>query len=159
MKAIIIALMLLTAATIAADDNKTEAVISDSAAVIQSDSNQVAKPDELKNGVVVYYFHGNQRCKTCLAIESYSHSAVEANFKDELKLGQLEFLTINRDNDENKHFNKDYELYTSSLILVKFKDGKQTEWKNLDKVWTLKSDSAKFTEYVKTEVSSYLKAE
>ena len=36
------------------------------------------------------------------------------------------------------------------------KDGQPAEWKNLKSVWDLLGDYARFTEYVQTEVSSFL---
>jgi hypothetical protein len=45
--------------------------------------------------VVAYYFHGNTRCITCRAIESYAKEAIEGGFPNALKKGQLEFKVLN----------------------------------------------------------------
>ena len=63
---------------------------------------------------------------------------------------------INTDLAENKHFIKDYQLYTKSLIIAEFKDGKQVRWKNLAKVWNYLNDRNKFYEYVQSEIKNYL---
>ncbi len=159
MRLIITALLVLMATISMASDDKTEPAVKTNDTVSQTEEVKTEALAELKDKTIVYYFHGNRRCKSCVAIEEYSHEAIEASFKDELKSGVLEFSTINRDEKENEHFTKDYELYTSSLVLVKIKDGKQTEWKNLEDVWKLKGDKGKFSEYVKSEVNGYLKAE
>lgn len=38
-----------------------------------------------KNYVEVLYFHGKQRCATCIAIEKYAREVVEKDFADERK--------------------------------------------------------------------------
>ena len=105
---------------------------------------------------VVYYFHGNFRCSNCLKIEQYSCDAIEKYFKDQLKTKRLVLNIINTDLPKNKHFIEDYQLYTKSLIIAEFKDGKQVRWKNLTKVWNYLNDRDKFYEYVRTEIQQYL---
>jgi hypothetical protein len=39
---------------------------------------------------------------------------------------------------------------------VKVRDGKQVEWRNLEKVWDLVGDKADFVKYVQTNVKDYL---
>jgi len=105
---------------------------------------------------VAYYFHGNFRCDNCRKIEQYSRESVELYFSEQLKTGELTFKVINTDEPENKHFVEDYQLYTRSLIIAEFKDGKQVKWKNLAKVWDYLNDEEKFYEYVKSEIQNYL---
>jgi hypothetical protein len=107
--------------------------------------------------ISVYYFHGNYRCYNCMTIEQYSKEAIEKYFPGQLKNGQLTFSVINIDMPENEHFVKDYQLYTRSLIVAEFKNGKQTKWTNLEKVWNHIKDRDAFYNYVKTEVEKYLK--
>jgi hypothetical protein len=107
--------------------------------------------------VVVYYLHGQARCPTCYKMEQYSREAIEANFKDALLLGKLEFKVINVEDKGNEHFNKDYQLYTKSLILSLVKDGKEIKWKNMDKIWEYVSDKQRFIDYVKNGAADLLK--
>jgi len=111
---------------------------------------------ETSGKFVAYYFHGNFRCNTCRKIEQYSRESVELYFSEQLKAGDLTFKVINTDEPENKHFVEDYQLYTRSLIIAEFKDGKQVKWKNLAKVWDYLNDKEKFYEYVKSEIQNYL---
>jgi len=106
--------------------------------------------------VVAFYFHGNFRCSNCYKIERYSSEAIEKYFKEQLKTKTLIFNIINIDLPENKHFIQDYQLYTRSLIIAEFKDGKQVRWKNLTKVWNYLNNREKFYEYVKLEIQNYL---
>lgn len=107
--------------------------------------------------VIAYYFHGNFRCPTCLAIEQLSRQAIEKNFQSQLKDGTLMFLPINADEPENRHFIEDYQLVTRSLVISKVQNGKQIAWKNLDKVWQLVRNEEKFERYVTDEIDKYLK--
>lgn len=49
---------------------------------------------ETKDRVEILYFHGKQRCATCMAIEKNAQEAVESQFADELKNGTVVFKTI-----------------------------------------------------------------
>ncbi len=107
--------------------------------------------------VTAYYFHGSFRCVTCTNMEKYSREAIEANFKDDLASGRLEFKAVNIEDRGNEHFVNDYKLYTKSLILSLVKDGKEVKSENLDKIWELARNKQKFIEYVTAEVSALIK--
>lgn len=108
--------------------------------------------------LMVYYFHGTFRCATCRKIEAYSREALESGFPKELKDGTIEWHVINVEEAGNRHYIDDYRLFSKSLILVRLKDGKQKEWKNLMKVWELIGDKKAFADYVQDEVRAYLGA-
>ena len=110
-----------------------------------------------KSNVVAYYFHGNFRCANCLKIEQYSKEAIEQNFKDELNSGKLVFKVINIETKGNEHFIQDYQLYTKSLVISLVKDGKEVKFDNLTKVWEFLWNRQKFYDYVKEEITKYLK--
>jgi hypothetical protein len=107
--------------------------------------------------VIAYYFHGSFRCSTCTAMEKYSREAIEANFKDVLASGSLEFKAVNVEEKESEHFVNDYQLYTKSLILSLIKDGKEVKSENLDKIWQLASNKQKFIDYVSAEINEFMK--
>ncbi len=107
--------------------------------------------------VIAYYFHGTFRCSRCRTIEQYSHDAIQTYFAKELGNGTLEFRPVNVEEPENKHFIRDYQLVTRSLVLSLVSDGKETKWKNLPDVWKLVRDKDKFFQYVKVEVKNFLK--
>jgi len=107
--------------------------------------------------VTAYYFHGSFRCYTCTNMEKYSREAIEANFKDALASGNLEFKEINVEDRGNEHFVNDYQLYTKTLILSLVKDGKEVRYKNLDKIWDLARNKQKFIDYVTAEVNAFIK--
>ena len=98
--------------------------------------------------VIAYYFYTNFRCKSCLTIEKYTKEAIEENFEDELSSGKLVFKTINIEEEDNKHFVDDYQLYTKSVVLSLVKDGEEIRFKNLKKVWESLRSKDDFFKYI-----------
>jgi hypothetical protein len=115
----------------------------------------------LPHQVIVYYFHNDIRCVTCLKIETYALEAIESGFAGELEDNFLVWRQVNKDLPENEHFVEDYQLVTSSVIVVNSKDGKHTEWKELSKTWEpdLLADKAAFMRYVQDEIQAYLEGD
>ena len=126
--------------------------------VADAGKSETASPvvQEASEKFVVFYFHGNFRCAKCKKIEQYSREAIEKYFTEQLKTRALIFNIINIDLSENKHFIEDYKIYTRSLIIAEFKDGKQVKWKNLTKVRDYLNSKDKFYEYVRLEIKKYL---
>ncbi len=115
------------------------------------------KPGETKDhSVIVYYFHGTFRCGTCKRIEKLTKEAVTESFANEIRSGLLEMKVINVDEAENKHFVKDYRLFTKSVVVSDIVGGKETQWKNLQKVWELVHNEAAFKKYIQNEIEAYL---
>lgn len=125
-------------------------------ALKSAESSAAARQSVPHSKVVVYYFHGNTRCFTCRAIENSSRAAVGNGFPDELQKGRLDFLSVNVEEPANEHYVRDYQLVTRSVVLVRYTDGKQEKWKNLDRVWELVRDNDAFARYVQTETRQFL---
>jgi len=111
---------------------------------------------EAESSVIVYYFHGNYRCQTCLKLEQYSKESVEKNFKDEIASGKVKFVIVNIEEPGNEHFIEDYKLYTKSLIISLVQNGDEVTYKNLTEIWQLVGDKEKFLDYVKEEIEELL---
>ena len=114
------------------------------------------KKGESEIKVIAYYFYTNYRCQSCYTIEKYTKEAIEGNFEDELTSGELVFKPVNIEEKENEHFLGDYQLYTKSVVLSLVKDGKETEFKNLKKVWELLRNKDEFYKYIKEETKGFL---
>lgn len=106
--------------------------------------------------VVVYYFHGTNRCPTCLKIEALAAQTVTTSFAAELSDGRVRWQALDFELPENKHFVDEYELYSQSLIVLRLADGKPVAWKNLTEIWELVGDQEAFSNYVQGEVKAYL---
>jgi len=112
-------------------------------------------PPVSSHKVIAYYFHGRARCPSCVKIETYTKEALERDFANELKDGRLEWRPINVEETGNDHYIQDYKLYTKSVIIADLKDGRQTQWKNLEKVWELLYHKDVFLNYIGDEVRAY----
>jgi len=106
--------------------------------------------------VVVYFFDGDIKCASCEKIKVYTLEAMNTLFADELASGVLSYRKHNRDRPQHAHFIDEYGLITKSLVMVERDNGEQVRWKNLDKIWDLSYDKAKFLEYVRVNAQEYL---
>ncbi len=109
-----------------------------------------------KHQIVVYYFHGKFRCHTCRRIEQLTKEAVFEFFADEINTGLIDLKVVNVDEGENKHFSKDYQLFTRSVVVSDMIGGKEKQWKNLQKIWELVHNEKAFKEYIRNEIKAYL---
>ena len=80
---------------------------------------------QVKERVEVVYFHGKQRCATCLAIEKYAREVVSQDFADEQKSGRVVFKVVDISTTEGKKLTKSYRVTWSSLFINSWKDGKE----------------------------------
>ncbi len=79
----------------------------------------------IKDRVEVIYFHGKQRCATCVAIEKNTKEVVNLAFADELKNGKVVFKTVDLSTKEGEALADKYEVTWSSLFVNKWKNGKE----------------------------------
>lgn len=98
----------------------------------------------MKSGVEAVYYEYGARCPTCIRMETWTKEAIEKNFPLQLKEGKLAFHSIPAD----KEAVGKYELITKSLLLKDWKDGKETRWVNLDRIWDLSVKEQEFKAYV-----------
>lgn len=76
--------------------------------------------------VEVIYFHGKQRCPTCMAIEKHAREVVEHDFARQKKLGKVKFMVIDINSAEGRKIAKVYRVSYSSLFLNSRRGGKQS---------------------------------
>lgn len=79
-----------------------------------------------RDRVEVIYFHGKQRCPTCMAIEKNTVDVVNTLFSDELKNGTVVFRNVDISTTEGEKIADNYEVTWSSLFVNRWKDGKET---------------------------------
>ena len=82
--------------------------------------------DNTKDRIEVLYFHGKQRCATCMAIEQRTKETLEEQFADELKAGSLLFRVIDISQPENESLADKYQVTWSSLFVCRWKAGRET---------------------------------
>ncbi len=116
-------------------------------------STAVAAPPAASPGVLVYYFHATTRCATCRTIEAYAKDTVTSRFAADIEARRLAWQAVNVDEPANRHFIRDFQLYTRSVVVVDAKNPKR--YKVLDRVWQLVRDKAAFQAYVEQEIRAF----
>lgn len=105
--------------------------------------------------VIVYYFHGDHRCETCLAIEAQTTQVIEKQFAGAVDAGRLRLDVVNFDAPANRHFRDDYELAFGGVLVQGA--GPEREWEILDDVWDLiHDDPADFEKYLVDHIQPML---
>lgn len=79
----------------------------------------------VRDHVEVMYFHGKQRCATCMAIEKYAREVVEKDYANEKKKGKVVFRIVDISTDEGEKIAKKYRVTWSSLFVNGWKAGKE----------------------------------
>jgi hypothetical protein len=116
----------------------------------------VALASAASPATIVYYFHATARCATCRVIEAWSHDAVAGRFAPDLETRRLEWRAVNVEEPANRHFIREFRLYTRSVVIVDARDPKR--FKVLDRVWQLVRDKAAFQRYVEQEIRAFARS-
>jgi len=88
---------------------------------------QTQVKEEIKqDGIEVLYFHGKQRCKSCVSIETRTKEMLNTYFAQEMKDGEIVFKAIDFSLKENESIADKYEIAFSSLLLVKHEKENET---------------------------------
>jgi len=106
------------------------------------------------NRLIVYYLHGNIRCVNCNEIETAAHQIVENDFTAEQKAGRILWQTVNFDLDPA--LARKYDVASSTVLLVRFQDNRETASRRLDEVWTLSDKPAEMADYIHKNIQELL---
>lgn len=85
-------------------------------------NNGQATETEAKEQVVdasvvnVYYFHGKQRCKTCIAVGDVTEKAIKELYADN---PHVKFIEVKTDEEQNASLVEKYEVTWNALIIAK----------------------------------------
>ena len=71
------------------------------------------------NTILVYYFHGSIRCKTCVSVDEKTQSNLEYLFPQMMQNKEIIFKSINIDENERPDLVKKYEIYGQTLLFIK----------------------------------------
>jgi len=155
--AVTIALLLFVAASIVVLVVKS--LRPDSGGAVATDLAAADKADgpgpAVSDGVVVYYFHGSERCPTCEKMEANTREAIENGFADLLEDGSVVLREVNYESPGSEHYVRDYAIPAPApaVVVVRMQGGKQQAWNNLERAFELAitSDKQTFIEYVQRE--------
>ncbi len=106
--------------------------------------------------VVVYAAHMTFRCPECNQIEWLARELVESEFAAELESGTLDFQT--KDYMKDTEFAKRYNIFSSTIVVVRFENGEEQDFKRLDEVWSKVKNRDDFFAYVRTAIQKAFEA-
>ena len=66
--------------------------------------------------VNVYYFHGKQRCKTCIAVGDVTEKTIKELYADN---PHVKFIEVKTDEKQNASLEEKYEVTWNALIIAK----------------------------------------
>lgn len=109
-----------------------------------------------KNHTAVILFRGSGFCPTCDIMEKLTMELFNGALSEDKASGAVTFTKINLEEPANEHFFYDYDLVTTSIVLSRMEDGKETRWKNLADGWKLAETSPEaFKQYVEKETRQF----
>ena len=68
--------------------------------------------------IEVYYFHFTRRCTTCNNVEKVSKEAVEQQYAEKVKAGEITFKSINLDEKEGEAIGAKLKVEGQTLLIV-----------------------------------------
>lgn len=68
--------------------------------------------------IEVYYFHFTRRCMTCNNVEKVSKEAVEQQFADKVKAGEITFKSVNLDEKDGAALGAELKVEGQTLLIV-----------------------------------------
>ncbi len=89
------------------------------------------------DGVVVCFFHRADRCDFCVNMETLTKRVLASHFSDEVSAHQVFYRDINMDVPQNRDLAERYGVFTSSIVLVRIRNGKVERSKLLEDAWDL----------------------
>ncbi len=110
-----------------------------------------------QNGVLILQFHRTERCKFCNDMEAHTNEVLNLFFQDDLQNGKIVFRQINMELPRYEGLRKKYNLFTSTLVLIKLSEGKESRWKILTEAWHLTDKKQEFIQMFQGELIKFRK--
>jgi len=118
---------------------------------------QAARPGQAAAAgeeVVAYYMHPAIPCVTCNQIKAAARKVVHEGFAEALKAGRLRWQKVNF--SEEEALAKRYNVASSVVVVVRRRDGADTGFERLDKVWPLADKPRELAAYIHDAVEAAL---
>lgn len=107
--------------------------------------------------VKVVYFHRANRCHSCTTIEQAARNAIETDFADQLRTGELAFQVLNVEDRANSATVERYGAHTSSLFINTVQDGRD-HIEEVTDAWLVVNDSEALASLIKSEIQEHLES-
>jgi hypothetical protein len=106
-----------------------------------------------KGPVVVYYFHGYQRCQGCLRTEKMLREVTAEAFAEEMKNGQVAFRAVNVEDLANVELVERFSVTARHPVIADEADGPGGPWQEIKDV---PGDKARLRQVVEAVVRPML---
>jgi hypothetical protein len=121
---------------------------------IDEQSSLAAHPADEDSKLVIYSAHMTFRCWECSQIERLAGELLDEEFAAERESGMIEYRSVDYMKDAG--FARKYNIASSTLVLVRFEEGKEAGFERLDGVWTKSRSRDDFFAYVREAIQSHL---
>lgn len=105
---------------------------------------------------MILLFHFRERCETCLNMENYTRDFIEAYNKEADQDSQIQFKLAVINDDRNLNLVRRFNLYTSTIVLVKFLNAKEEQVKVLSNAWQLYRDENAYKAMLGNEIETFI---
>ena len=108
--------------------------------------------------VEVLYFHGKQRCATCIAIGNGTQEVLKSSFQQQVKNGKVKFKEVDISTPDGEKLADSYRVAGSALYLTQHINGK--EYRNDLTSFgfaTARTNPAEFKKQLKEKIVNLLK--
>ena len=126
----------------------------------QNTQEEVKTPEKLGNAdakIQVIYFHSTNRCATCNAVESNAKKLLNENFKTQIENGNINFSSLNIDEEKNKTITEKYLISTSTLLIINNNTKEEIVVDfTTDAFKYARTEPIKYTELLKEEINKQL---
>lgn len=82
---------------------------------------------------------------------------MKLRLKKEHEQGLIKFQAVNYEIEKNWSYFDKYLLSNKHIILARVESGKETSWKELDKIWEMGRDKTEYQAYIENEIHDFLK--
>lgn len=106
--------------------------------------------------VLVVLFHFRARCEICLNMEHFTREFLNEYNAGHPEIEAVQFKLAVIDEERNINIAKQFNIYTSTLILIEFEQGREQQVEVLEKSWQLYKDEQAFREMLKDELSHFI---
>ncbi|NLX15287.1 MAG: thioredoxin family protein [Phycisphaerales bacterium] len=104
--------------------------------------------------VMVYYMHASFRCPTCNRAESMGEELLREEFAEALQAKRLQWQAVNW--QENEALAQRYNVSGPMLVVVKYQDGQEVDFRRLERTLVLVNSPDEFKNYIRPVIQELL---
>lgn len=113
-------------------------------------------PASQKRHLAIYLLYGNAKCPTCEDIMHLTEETLQEDFAAPRERGEIVFSSANVEEPGHEWYVSTFEIFSTSVVLALYDQGRLVTWKNPQEVWDLAADPAAFKTFLRREIRSLL---